>query len=150
MAAAVLPLLLAAAPSVAVDAAPAAHATRVAAVNRVADTVLRGERYDYRRENWRVADADGRPSWLHVRNGRLGGTSPRLGRWRIELEERGVGKQRGERRRTVLVLRSVTERAASGTVLLSRGMGGRPANAESTNVTLSGYGTTAVLAYSAT
>lgn len=120
------------------------------AVNRVSDTVLRGERYDYRRESWRVSEAQGLPRWLHQRRGRLTGTAPRLGRWRIVLEERGVGKQRGERRRTVLVLRSVTERAAAGTVLVTRGLDGRPANAGSTHVVVSGDGRTVVFSSFAT
>src|SRR6478672_4860066 len=120
------------------------------AVNRVSDTVLRGDRYDYRRESWRVSEAQGLPGWLHQRRGRLTGTAPRLGRWRIVLEERGVGKQRGERRRTVLLLRSVTERAAAGTVLVTRGLDGRPANAGSTHVVVSGDGRTVVFSSFAT
>ena len=121
-----------------------------AAVNRVVDTVLRGERYDYQRESWRVSEAEGLPRWLHQRRGRLTGTAPRLGRWRIVLAERGVGKQRGESRRTVLVLRSVTERAAPGTVLVSRGLDGGPANNASTKVTISGGGSTVVFSSFAT
>ena len=126
------------------------RAVSAAPVNRVADTVLLKGRYDYRRENWRIREADGLPGWLRLRNGRLSGTAPRLGRWRITLEERGIREQRGAARRTVLVLRSVTPRAASGTVLVTRGVGGRPADADSRDVTLSGDGGTLVFSSRAT
>jgi hypothetical protein len=116
----------------------------------VVDTVLRTERYDYQRQNWRVREADGLPRWLKVRQGRLTGTAPRLGRWTIDLEERGVRKQRGKVRRTTLVLKAVTRRAAPGTVLVTRGLDGRPANAWSGDVTVSGDGSTAVFSSSAT
>ena len=120
------------------------------AADRVVETVLRGERYAYRGEGWRVRRADGLPAWLHLRRGGLAGTPPRLGRWRIELDERGVRRQQGERRRTVLVVRAVRPRAAAGTVLVSRGIGGRPANAESRDVTVSGDGSTVVFSSRAT
>lgn len=120
------------------------------AANKVVDTVLRAERYDYQRQNWRVSEADDLPRWLKVRDGRLTGTAPRLGTWRISLQERGVRKQRGEVRRTTLVLKAVARRAAPGTVLVSRGIDGRPANAGSGNVTLSGDGSTVVFSSSAT
>jgi hypothetical protein len=126
------------------------RAVRAMPLNRVADTVLRKGRYDYQRQNWRVREADGLPAWLRLRDGRLAGTAPRLGRWRIELEERGVRKQRGEVRRTTLVLRSVAPRAATGTVLVTRGRGGRPANEDSRDVTLSGDGSTVVFSSRAT
>ncbi len=119
-------------------------------VNRVADTVLRKGRYDYQRQNWRIQEADGLPGWLRLRDGRLAGTAPRLGRWRITLEERGVRKQRGEVRRTTLVLRAVTRRAAPGTVLVTRGVDGRPADGSSGSVTVSGDGSTVVFTSVAT
>jgi hypothetical protein len=118
--------------------------------NRVVDTVLRAEPYDYRRQNWRVREADGLPRWLRISRGRLTGTAPRLGTWRISLQERGVRKQRGEVRRTTLVLRAVTPRAAPGTVLVTRGIDGGPANGGSGSVTLSGDGGTAVFSSAAT
>ena len=141
---------LGAVPPSAAEGTAVARAVSAPQVNRVVDTVLRRAHYAYQRENWRIREADGLPRWLEVRKGRLAGTAPRLGRWRITLEERGINRQRGERRRTVLVLRSVTQRAASGTVLITRGMVGRPANAESSNVTLSGDGSTAVFSSRAT
>ncbi len=141
-------------PSPVAEAAPGVRvAAPVAvrmAVNRVVDTVLSGERYDYRRENWRITEATGLPRWVRLRHGRLTGTAPGLGRWRVVLDERGVGKQRGEQRRTVVVLKAVTERAAPGTLLLTRGIDGRPANAASTNVTVSGDGSTVVFSSYAT
>lgn len=134
----------------AAEADPGLRAGHAATTNRVTDTVLRRERYDYQRHNWRVRDAEGLPRWLKVRKGRLVGTAPRLGRWRITLDERGINKQRGSHRRTVLVLKAVSQRAAPGTVLVTRGIHGRPANAESTSVTLSGDGSTAVFSSRAT
>jgi hypothetical protein len=126
------------------------RAGNAATVNRVADTVLRKGRYDYQRQNWRIREADGLPAWLRLRDGRLSGTAPRLGRWRIELEERGVRKHRGEVRRTTLVLKVVTQRAVHGTVLVTRGIDGRPADGGSGNVTVSGDGSTVVFSSSAT
>lgn len=119
-------------------------------VNRVVDTVLRSECYAYQRKNWRILEADGLPGWLVLRDGRLSGTSPRLATWRITLEERGTGKQRGELRRTALVLKSVTQRAATGTVLLTRGLGGGAADADARDVTVSGDGSTVVFSSRAT
>jgi hypothetical protein len=131
-------------------AAPGVGAAEPAQVNRVVDTVLRTERYDYQRQNWRIREAEGLPGWLKVSQGRLTGTAPRLGRWTIHLEERGVRKQRGEARRTTLVLKVVTPRAAPGTVLVTRGIDGRPADGWSGSVTVSGDGSTAIFSSSAT
>lgn len=118
--------------------------------NRVVDTVLRSERYDYQRQSWRVREAEGLPRWLKLRKGRLTGTPPRLGTWRVTLDERGVRKQRGEVRRTTLVVKAVTQRAAPGTVLVTRGMDGRPANGGSGGAVVSGDGSTVLFSSSAT
>ncbi|MBC2933115.1 hypothetical protein [Nocardioides sp. zg-1228] len=138
------------APPVAPAVRTAGTAAEQPARNRVVDTVLRGERYDYQRKNWRVQDADRLPRWLRLRGGRLTGTAPRLGTWRIGLVERGVRTQRGETRRTTLVLKAVTPRAAPGTVLVTRGLDGRPANGWSGDVTVSGDGGTVVFSSAAT
>jgi hypothetical protein len=132
------------------DAVRVGRSAAAPAANRVVDTVLRAERYAYQRQNWRVHEADGLPRWLRLRDGRLTGTAPRLGTWRVDLEERGVRKQRGEVRRTTLVLKAVAPRAAPGTLLVTRGIDGRPANGWSGAVTLSGDGSTAVFSSSAT
>ena len=142
-----------AAPTVANPGAAAQKASPIEAraeVNRVRATVLRTERYDYQRQNWRIREADGLPRWLELRGGGLTGKAPRLGRWRITLDERGIRGRSGERRRTVLVLESVTQRAAPGTVLVTRGIDGRPANADSLRVTVSGDGSTVVFSSLAT
>ena len=144
---------------VAPGAARAVGASAVSAVSAsavqarpgtVTTTVLRGERFERRSSTWRVRRAVGRPGWLKVRRGGLVGTPHRLGRWRVVLHERGVGKRRGKHRRRVLVVEAVPPRAARGTVLVTRGLNGRPANADATDVTVSGDGSTVVFSSRAT
>lgn len=113
-------------------------------------TTMPHERYVYRAKFWRVREATGLPRWLELRGGRLSGRPPRLGHWSIELSEEGVLRHRGERRRTVLTVRSVTPRAVDGTVLVTRGHDGRPANESSLYPLLSGDGATVVFRSRAT
>jgi hypothetical protein len=131
-------------PPGAAGAAPVVQAAHASTANRVTDTVLLNERYDYRRENWRISEASGLPRWLELRQGRLTGTAPRLGRWTVRLDERGTGRRSGEDRSTVLVVKAIRPRVVPGTLLLSQGFDGRPANAESSAAIVSGDGRTVV------
>lgn len=121
-----------------------------APVTTVVDTTLPGARFEYARRYWRVRAAEGRPPWLDVRHGKLVGRAPRTGTWKVRLTEREIARRGGDTRRTVLVLKSVTPRAATGTVLITRGIGGRPANADSRDVTVSGDGSTVIFSSRAT
>ena len=131
--------------------APAVSASAVQTrPGTVTTTVLRGERFEHRSSTWRVQRAVGRPGWLKIRRGGLVGTPRRVGTWRVVLHERGVRRHRGEHRRTVLKVRAVRPRAERGTVLLTRGLNGRPANGDARDATVSGDGGTVVFSSRAT
>lgn len=111
---------------------------------KIVETTLPGDRYVYQREYWQVRAAEGTPRWLKVRHGRLVGRAPHTGTWRVRVTEQEPARRGGDTRRRLLVLKSVTPRAAAGTQLITRGLDGRPANAESRDVWVSGDGSTVV------
>ena len=113
-------------------------------VHRVEDTALVRSPYRYSRKTWRITRARDLPRWLTVRRGQLRGTPPRRGTWRIVLSEERTKGRPGGPRHTIVKLRALRPRAERGTVLVTRGHDGRPANGDSLDPVMSGDGGTVV------
>ncbi len=89
------------------------------------------------------------PRGLRLSHGRLVGKAPR-GRTTVKLWARGRTVAPAVRRRVTVVLEARKQAAARGTVLVSRGVGGRPANGEARMPRVSGDGRTVAYVSDAT